>query len=228
LIDDARRVDLTPTDSAHVTVSQPAVPLLSSLSALPSVQHPAGWLSCIFAEDGRSVACAVDPSWSQTSVRLPSGHTVGLAGRALDEVTGDRNDCGHALSVATLEDGDLGVYTCDKDTFYTERAGVGPRPPSEFLAVARLGTKLVVVWAPRGEVGGVRMRFAEKHALALARTRVILDDQGSAVADLRLFGGNDRALLLLTTVAGDVFALRLDANGEVSPVTASQYPKFPR
>jgi len=87
-----------------------------------------------------------------------------------------------------------------------------------------LNGKLLVVWAA-GERGGVRMRLAKPGEFERAEESVLFDDllkdgqvqKLSTLFDLRLFSRDGFAILLLSTVSG-VYAIRIDAEGMVTPV----------
>jgi hypothetical protein len=91
-----------------------------------------------------------------------------------------------------------------------------------------LDGKLLVVWAA-GERGGIRMRLAPADAIAAAPDVILYDDlmkDGhvqplSTLFDLKLFSREGFAVLLLGTVTG-VHALRIDADGKVSPLVITK------
>jgi hypothetical protein len=96
------------------------------------------------------------------------------------------------------------------------------------LAAADLDGKLLVVWIA-GAAGGVRMKLAPIEQIAAAPDVVVLDDmtRGGEVQrarqlnDLRLFVRPGYAVLLLGSSVG-VHALRIDAGGQVSPISVKQ------
>ncbi|APR84580.1 Hypothetical protein A7982_09929 [Minicystis rosea] len=92
------------------------------------------------------------------------------------------------------------------------------------LAATDLDGKLLVVWMA-GAAGGVRMKLAPIDQIAAAPDTVILDDmtRGGQVQrarqlnDIKLFTRAGYAVLLVGSSVG-VHALRIDADGKVSPI----------
>lgn len=221
LIDDALGIGLLPL---RWQGTEPAVPLLSELAALPPSVTPDGSPVCVVAEDGRGIACGVGDAWrarTTTDTRLWS------LGRDLHLVPGTTprkaNDCANVTTLVTLADGSVALWSCDaQGTFHTEEAGVVPSP--RVLVVGNLGTKVVLVWVQSGGVGGIRMRTAERGPLTHAETRVIVDERAPGadpVGELKWFEGNGYGLLVLMSATGRAHVLRVDANGTVSNITVS-------
>lgn len=105
-------------------------------------------------------------------------------------------------------------------------AGMGeiaPADPTSSVA-ADVGGKLMLVWNA-GLAGGLRMRFAAADKFKEAEDVIITDGRDenstvSSIAQLKVLANNGMAVLLLATTSG-VKALRVDASGKVTPLSAS-------
>lgn len=103
---------------------------------------------------------------------------------------------------------------------------LGPR--EGLVDAVSLGDQLVVAWAG-GERGGVRLRVGTAERIEKEKDILVFDDlvkdgrlqKLSTLFDLRLFAREGFALLLLSTVSG-VFAVRVEADGRLSPVPAAR------
>lgn len=95
--------------------------------------------------------------------------------------------------------------------------------PSVLFDAIDVDGKLLAAWAA-GARGGVRVRLGAPGQIAKANDIIVFDDlkKGNAVqsqsslVDMRLFGADTFAVLILNTTAG-VYALRITADGTVSP-----------
>lgn len=216
LMNDGARAGLRAIDPVQKSPSHGYPPLLSDLLASAGWTPPPYWPDqidydrCLLDDEGHHLTCGV-----------PLGQP------ALTH--SDRS-----LQIQDLPDGKLGLRSCDNSwtPCPIEPLDIG-HPP--IASVAWLGTKLVLMWAPMGTVGGIRMRIAERGMLANGRTRVILDDRipGDAISAIQLrslvlIGRGEYVLLLLKTADGRdkrSLALRLDVSGELSTVSVSLLTK---
>ncbi len=101
-------------------------------------------------------------------------------------------------------------------------------PREGLVDAVSLGNALVVAWAA-GDRGGVRMRIGAADRIAKEPDILVFDDlvkdgqsqKLSTLFGLRLLSREGFALLILSTLDG-VFALRVDADGKVTPVPATR------
>ncbi len=87
-----------------------------------------------------------------------------------------------------------------------------------------MGGKLMLVWNA-GLAGGLRMRFGAADKFKELEDVIITDGRDeksnvSSIAQMRVLGTNNYAVLLLSTTSG-VKALKVDASGKVTPLAAS-------
>lgn len=139
----------------------------------------------------------------------------------VDHVPGDKD-----YPIITQAKCNTSGCTSTKVEMRTMLAGMGeiaPADPTSSVA-ADVGGKLMLVWNA-GLAGGLRMRFAAADKFKEAEDVIITDGRDekstvSSIAQLKVLVNNGMAVLLLATTSG-VKALRVDASGKVTPLSAS-------
>jgi hypothetical protein len=140
------------------------------------------------------------------------------------EPAGDNN--AHMTSIRQVRCSSAGCRTevVRMQALLKNRLEFAPRE-GRMVDAADLDGKVVIAWAA-GERGGVRLRVAPIESIAKAPDVVLFDDMMkdghagnlSTLFDLKLFSREGFAVLLLSTVTG-VHALRIDADGKITPMT---------